>query len=97
MNSNWKSAVAGTALALTVHAGIAGKPLPCPTSSPLVDTAHVVKEGIRQKIENRLRKVDLEKRHQVVVVTIDRLDEYGYGSIEEMANAIGKGCKVGYR
>lgn len=39
-------------------------------------------------MENRLRTLDSEKHHQVVVVTVDNLEEYGYGSIEEMANAV---------
>lgn len=32
-----------------------------------------------------------------MVVTVKNVEEYGYGSIEEMANALGNGCKVGYR
>lgn len=84
-------------MALSSQTALAAKPLPCPTSSPLVDQAGLVQGVTKQKVENRLRALDSEKHHQVVVVTVNSLDEYGYGSIEEMANAIGMGCKVGYR
>lgn len=52
------------------------KPLPCPTNSPLVDSLGVVQQNTKQKIENRLRSIDSEKHHQVVVVTVDNTEEY---------------------
>lgn len=94
---SWKSALAASALALGAQTAIANKPLPCPTTGPLQDTASVVQSGTRQKIENRLRAIDEDKRHQVVVITVKNVEEYGYGSIEEMANNLGNGCKVWYR
>jgi uncharacterized membrane protein YgcG len=94
---SWKSPLVGSALALGVQTAIANKPLPCPTTGPLQDTASVVQSGTRQKIENRLRAIDEEKRHQVVVITVKNVEEYWYGSIEEMANNLGNGCKVWYR
>ena len=92
--SAWKSAFFGSALALASEAALANKPLPCPTTSPLVDTIGLVQGDTKQKVENRLRAIDSQKHHQVVVVTVNNLGEYGYGSIEEMANAIGMNCKV---
>ena len=86
----WKSALVGSALAFGAQTALANKPLPCPTTGPLQDVASVVQDGTRQKIENRLRSIDSEKRHQVVVITVNNVEEYGYSSIEEMANALGK-------
>lgn len=97
MNPGWKSALIGSVMALGSDSALANKPLPCPTTGPLQDTIGVVQSGTREKIEDRLRAIDTEKRHQVVVVTVKSVEEYGYGSIEEMANAIGMKCKVGYR
>jgi uncharacterized membrane protein YgcG len=93
---SWKSALVTSALALWAQNAIAGKP-PCPTTWPVRDIAGVVQSDTRQKIENRLRAVEKEKRHQVVLLTVKNLEEYGYGSIEDMANAIGKECGVGFR
>ena len=90
----WKSAFFGSALALASQAALANKPLPCPTNSPLIDTVGLVQGDTKQKVENRLRAIDSEKHHQVVVVTVNNLEEYGYGSIEEMANALGKNCNI---
>ena len=73
---SWKSALVGSALALGTQTALANKPLPCPTTGPLQDSASVVQEGTRQKIESRLRAIDTEKRHQVVVITVNNLNEY---------------------
>ncbi|EKD66864.1 MAG: hypothetical protein ACD_49C00002G0001 [uncultured bacterium (gcode 4)] len=97
-SSYWKSALIGSAMALIPHGAMAAnKPLPCPTDSPLVDKAWVIQELTKQKVENRLRAIDSQKHHQVVVVTVDNIQEYGYGSIEQMANAIWTECKIWYR
>lgn len=97
-SSWWKSALIGSAMTLLPQVGMAAnKPLPCPTDSPLVDRAWVIQELTKQKIENRLRAIDSQKHHQVVVVTIDNIQEYWYDSIEKMANAVGKECKIWYR
>ena len=90
----WKSALIGSVMALSSESALAKKELPCPTSGPLQDTISIVQSGTREKIENRLRAIETEKKHQVVVVTIKNVEEYGYGSIEEMANAIGMKCKI---
>lgn len=95
--SSWKSVFIGSAMALASQTALANKSLPCPTDSPLVDTVWIVQGNTKQKVENRLRAIDSQKHHQVVVVTVNTIEEYGYGSIEEMANAIGMGCKVWYR
>ena len=94
---SWKSALVGSFLALGSQTALANKPLPCPTTGPIQDTIWVVQWDIRQKIDNRLRSIDIQKRHQVVVVTVKNVGEYGFGSIEEMANKLGTGCSVGYR
>lgn len=68
---NWKSALAGSALALSAQAGMAAKPLPCPMSSPLVDTVGIVQNDTKQRIVNRLQTIDSTKHHQVVVITVN--------------------------
>ena len=94
---SWKSALVGSALVLGAQTTFANKPLPCPTTGPVQDTIWLVQWDTRQRIEDRLRAIDIEKRHQVVVVTVRSVEEYGFGSIEEMANKIGMWCGVGYR
>lgn len=97
-SSHWKSALIGSAMTLLPQVGMAAnKPLPCPTDSPLIDKAWVLQELTKQKVENRLRNLDSQKHHQVVVVTVDNIQEYWYGSIEQMANAVWKECKIWYR
>lgn len=32
-----------------------------------------------------------------MIFTVDNFSEYGFGSIEEMANSLGKDCKIGFR
>lgn len=86
-SSGWKSALIGSAMAFGSQVALAGKPLPCPTNSPLVDISTLIQGDTKQRVESRLRALDVEKHHQVVVVTVDNLEEYGYTSIEEMANA----------
>jgi uncharacterized membrane protein YgcG len=94
---SWKSTLLGSILALGAQTALANKSLPCPTTGPLHDTLWLIQWDTRQKIENRLRNIDSEKKHQVVVVTVKNIEEYGFDSIEQMANQIGMGCKVGYR
>lgn len=73
---SWKSSLVASVLAFGTQTALANKPLPCPTAGPLEDTVSVIQDGTRQKIENRLRVIDTEKRHQVVVITVNSLDEY---------------------
>lgn len=95
---DWKSALVAGSMAFASQMALANKPLPCPTNSPLVDTASVVQGDTRKKIEDRLWAVDREKHHQVVVLTVDNIEDYGYQSIREMGLAYAgqTGCKVGY-
>lgn len=92
---SWKSALVGSALALWAQTGIAKAP--CPDRSPLHDTVGVVQADTRARMENRLRAIETEKRHQVVVMTVKSVEEYWYDSIEQMANAIWKDCRVGFK
>ncbi|MCK9273111.1 TPM domain-containing protein [Candidatus Gracilibacteria bacterium] len=97
-SSYWKSALIGSAMTLIPHGAMAAnKPLPCPSDSYLQDKAGVIQELTKQKVENRLRAIDSQKHHQVVVVTVDNIQEYGYNTIAQMADAIGTECKIGYR
>ena len=73
---SWKSALVAGSMALASQTALANKPLPCPTTGPLQDTASLVQGDTRRKIENRLRAIDTEKKHQVVVVTVNSLEEY---------------------
>lgn len=93
-----KSLILASTLTLASHTAIANKPLPCPTTGPVVDIANVIQGDTRKKIEDRLRIVDTEKHHQVVLLTVDNIEEYGYNSIREMglAYASKTGCRIGY-
>lgn len=97
MNINWKGALLGSALAVAVHTWADAKNFTCPTNSPVVDNIGLLKAWTKKKIEDRIRNIDTEMHHQVVVMTVDNLEEYWYWSIAEMANAIWTNCKVGYR
>ncbi|EKE30216.1 MAG: hypothetical protein ACD_2C00025G0007 [uncultured bacterium (gcode 4)] len=96
MNLKWVLLWSAFALASQTWAE-AAKPLPCPGNSPLVDTVNVLQSATKTKIEDRLRKIDSEMHHQVVVLTINSLEEYWYSSMMELANSVWNGCGVGYR
>lgn len=96
-NNLFRSLVFSSALALWGQEALANKPLPCPTDSPLVDKVWVVTWEYSSKIINRLNTLDREKHHQISVITVDNVQEYWYGTIEEMANVLWNTCKVWYR
>lgn len=96
-NINLKSLVLSSALALSSQNALASSPLPCPSNSPIVDKVWAIKTNVKNQIQNRLMLLDTQKYHQVVVITINSLEEYGYSSFSELwADTINK-CGIWYR
>jgi uncharacterized membrane protein YgcG len=63
---------------LAAQGAEANQKLVCTSSSPLVDNINIVKTSTKAKIENRLKAIDSEMHHQVVVYTVSSLEDYGY-------------------
>ncbi|NUJ98170.1 TPM domain-containing protein [Candidatus Gracilibacteria bacterium] len=64
--------------------------------NPVVDEVGVLSPETKNTIESRLKKkIDGELYNQIIVVVVNSFEEYGFGSIEEMANYIGTNGKIG--
>lgn len=92
-----KTLMLSWALALWAQNVFASSPLPCPKGSPINDTIWVLQSDVKSNVQNRLMQIDREKFHQIVIITVNSPEEYGYDTLARMwADTINK-CGIGYR
>lgn len=73
---------------------VLAKGLPPAPTAPVNDLAHLIAKPKVDELNAKLGAFERQYHHQMVVYTVDSVQSYGYGSIEELANDIGHGYRI---
>lgn len=67
---------------------------PAVTTKYSNDIAKVLSPSTEVQLETLLKKIDTETHHQLVFYSVENPEAYGFATTEELANAIGRQCKI---